>query len=47
MELKEYKLGDIAEIITGVSYTPNDITTSGIRILRGGNIPAPIHSFKN
>ena len=40
MELKEYKLGDIAEIITGVSYTPNDITTSGIRILRGGNIQA-------
>ena len=40
MELKEYKLGDIAEIITGVSYTPDDITTSGIRILRGGNIQA-------
>ena len=40
MQLREYKLGDIAEIIPGVSYTPDDITTSGIRILRGGNIQA-------
>ena len=38
MELKKYRLGDIAEIIGGVSYSPKDICTSGIRILRGGNI---------
>lgn len=38
MELKKYRLGDIAEIIGGVSYSPKDICTDGIRILRGGNI---------
>ena len=38
MELKKYRLGDIAEIIGGVSYSPKDICTNGIRILRGGNI---------
>ena len=38
MELKKYKLGDIANIIGGVSYQPCDICTCGIRILRGGNI---------
>jgi type I restriction enzyme, S subunit len=38
MELKEYRLGDVADIITGVSYSPSDITTEGIRILRGGNV---------
>ena len=38
MELKKYRLGDIAEIIGGVSYSPKDICTGGIRILRGGNI---------
>jgi len=31
-------LGDIADIIGGVSYNPNDITSSGVRIIRGGNI---------
>jgi len=38
MELKKYRLGNIAEIIGGVSYSPKDICTDGIRILRGGNI---------
>ena len=32
------KLGEIADFIGGVSYTPDDITTNGVRILRGGNI---------
>lgn len=32
------KLGDIADFIGGVSYTPDDIATEGVRILRGGNI---------
>ena len=36
--LRKYKLGEIADIIGGVSYKPNDITTNGVRIIRGGNI---------
>lgn len=38
MELKKYKLGEIADIIGGVAYRPSDICDYGIRILRGGNI---------
>ena len=35
----EYKsLYDLVDIIGGVSYSPSDITTSGVRIIRGGNI---------
>ena len=37
-EMKKYKLGDIAEIIGGVTYNKADLSTNGIRILRGGNI---------
>jgi len=36
--MKKYKLGDIAEIIGGVTYDKADLSASGIRILRGGNI---------
>ena len=32
------KLGDLADFIAGVSYSPDDITVNGVRILRGGNI---------
>ena len=32
------KLGDIAYVIGGVSYNPDDIVSCGIRIIRGGNI---------
>ena len=32
------KLGDLADFIAGVSYSPDDITANGMRILRGGNI---------
>ena len=32
------KLGDIAEIIGGVSFDKADVQSEGIRILRGGNI---------
>ena len=32
------KLGDIADIIGGVSFDKADITSEGVRILRGGNI---------
>ncbi len=32
------KLGNIAQIIGGVSYSSEDITTDGVRIIRGGNI---------
>ena len=38
MELKKYKLGDIADIIGGVAYSPADVCASGIRVLRGGNV---------
>ncbi len=38
MELKKYKLGDIADIINGVAFQPSDICNEGVRILRGGNI---------
>ncbi len=35
---KWVKLGEVCELISGVSYKKNDITNSGIRILRGGNL---------
>lgn len=31
-------LYDLVDVIGGVSYAPEDITTSGVRIIRGGNI---------
>ena len=41
------KLGDIADIIGGVSYNPDDITPQGdIRIIRGGNIQNGIIQLK-
>lgn len=36
--MKKYKLGEIAEIIGGVTYDKTDLSANGIRILRGGNI---------
>lgn len=36
--MKKYKLGEIAEIIGGVTYDKTDLSVNGIRILRGGNI---------
>ena len=38
MELKEYKLGDIAEISTGYPFDGNLYAKEGIRVLRGENI---------
>ena len=38
MELKEYKLGDIAEISTGYPFDSNLYAKEGIRVLRGENI---------
>ena len=38
MELKKYKLGELADFYGGVAYKPSDITNEGIRIIRGGNI---------
>ncbi|MDL0110109.1 restriction endonuclease subunit S, partial [Campylobacter felis] len=32
------KLGDICEIVSGTSYSKDDLSDEGIRILRGGNI---------
>lgn len=37
-EMKKCKLGDIADIIVGVTYDKADLSSCGIRILRGGNI---------
>ena len=36
--MKKYRLGEIAEVFGGVTFNKADIVTSGIRILRGGNI---------
>lgn len=36
--MKKYRLGEIAEVFGGVTFNKADIATSGIRILRGGNI---------
>ncbi len=36
--MKKCVLGEFADLIPGVSYTPDGIASSGIRILRGGNI---------
>uniref|UniRef100_UPI0040257A36 restriction endonuclease subunit S n=1 Tax=Candidatus Cryptobacteroides bacterium TaxID=3085639 RepID=UPI0040257A36 len=35
---EEVRLGDISRLISGTSYSKNDIRADGIRILRGGNI---------
>ncbi len=35
---KEVRLGDICRLISGTSYSKNDVKPDGIRILRGGNI---------
>ena len=32
------KLGDLAEFRRGLTYSPRDISTSGIRVLRSSNI---------
>ena len=47
MELKKYKLGEIADVIGGVNFEPTEIETSGIRILRGGNIQNHSINFKD
>ncbi|MEB2795870.1 restriction endonuclease subunit S [Campylobacter upsaliensis] len=38
------KLGDICEIISGTSYSKDDLSDEGIRILRGGNINKNSHN---
>ncbi len=37
-DMKKYKLGELVDVISGVTYSPNDLSPNGIRILRGGNI---------
>lgn len=46
MEMKKYKLGEIADVIGGVNFEPTDIEPNGIRILRGGNIQNHTISIK-
>ena len=36
--MRKINLCSIADVVSGVSYSPKDISSSGIRILRGGNI---------
>lgn len=36
--MKQEKLGTFVDVVSGVSYSPRDVSQSGIRILRGGNI---------
>ncbi len=38
MELKKYKLGDIAEVTTGFPFDGNLYSNNGIRVVRGENI---------
>ena len=45
--MKKYKLGDVADIIGGVTYDKKDIVSEGIRILRGGNIQNNTIILKN
>ena len=45
--MEKYKLGDIADIIGGVTYDKKDIVSEGIRILRGGNIQNNTIILKN
>lgn len=35
---KWVRLGDLLRVISGVSYKKNDVTSTGVRVLRGGNI---------
>ena len=37
-QIQEEKLGELIRVIGGVSYKKNDVSTNGLRILRGGNI---------
>ncbi|MCR2125156.1 restriction endonuclease subunit S [Campylobacter upsaliensis] len=39
------KLGDICEIVSGTSYSKDDLSDEGIRILRGGNINKNSHNI--
>ena len=37
---KVIKMGELVRIISGVSYSKSDVTVSGIKVIRGGNIQA-------
>ena len=43
---KWFKLDKLVSVISGTSYKPNDISSEGIRIIRGGNIDNFKVSFK-
>ena len=38
MEWEVSKLGDLGEIISGLTYSPNDIDEEGILVLRSSNV---------
>ena len=41
------RFGGLVNIIAGVSYQKDDVTTTGVRILRGGNIKEDAHIYLN
>ena len=41
------RFGVLIDIIAGVSYQKDDVTTTGVRILRGGNIKEDAHIYIN
>ena len=46
-EWEEKKLGEIGDIITGLTYNPNDINLNGVLVLRSSNIKDSILSFED
>lgn len=44
---KFVSLYDLVDVIGGVSYAPEDITSSGVRIIRGGNIQSNLVELRD
>ena len=44
---KVVSLGDMGELITGLTYSPDDIDTSGILVLRSSNVQNRRLEFKD
>lgn len=46
-EWEERKLGEIGDIVSGLTYSPNDLNESGVLVLRSSNIQDGNLSFKD
>ena len=46
-EWKEVRLGDMGKIISGLTYSPDDVKTSGVLVLRSSNIQEKQVDFKS